>query len=90
MYQAHFKLERRLFEEGVAAETAMFRSTQHNLLIEQFKIAFASATSIVLLRGPAGVGKSTLTSTALRATSTRLALAWLNSTPGNAAELREQ
>ena len=41
------------------------------------------------MRGPAGVGKTTLTSAALRATSTRLALAWLNSTPANAPELLE-
>src|SRR6185503_7760786 len=89
MYQAHFKLDKRLFEDGVAADAAVFRSRQHDQLIEQFKLALSSSTSVVLLRGAAGVGKSTLTSTALRATSTRLALAWLNSTPSNAAELLE-
>jgi type II secretory pathway predicted ATPase ExeA len=78
-----------LFDEGVAADAAVFRNRQHTELVEQIKLAFASSTSVVVLRGPAGVDKSTLISAALRASSTRLALAWLNGTPTNAAELLE-
>lgn len=89
MYHTHFGLQRRLFDEGVAAEAAVFRNRQHTDLVEQLKLAFASSTSVVVLRGPAGVGKSTLTSAALRASNTRLAIAWLNGTPTNAAELLE-
>lgn len=89
MYQAHFGLQKRLFEEGIAAETAAFRSAQHEQLIARFKLALGSATSVIALRGPAGVGKSTLTSAALRASSTRLALAWLNGSPANPTELLE-
>jgi type II secretory pathway predicted ATPase ExeA len=89
MYQTHFGFEKRLFDEGVAADPAVFRNRQHTELVEQLKLAFASSTSVVVLRGPAGVGKSTLISAALRASGTRLALAWLNGTPTNAAELLE-
>ena len=89
MYHTHFGLQRRLFDEGVAADAAVFRTRQHTDLVEQLKLVFASTTSVVVLRGPAGVGKSTLTSAALRASTTRLALAWLNGTPTNAAELLE-
>jgi type II secretory pathway predicted ATPase ExeA len=89
MYHTHFGLQKRLFDEGVAADAAVFRNGQHAGLVEQLKLAFASSTSVVVLRGPAGVGKSTLISAALRASSTRLALAWLNGTPTNAAELLE-
>ena len=89
MYQAHFGLDRGLFDEGIAADGAVFRNSKHDRLIAHFKLALASASSGVVLQGPAGVGKTTLTSTALRATSTRLALAWLNGMPTNAAELLE-
>jgi type II secretory pathway predicted ATPase ExeA len=89
MYHAHFGLERGLFDEGIAADAAVFRNSKHDRLIAHFKLALASASSSVVLHGPAGVGKTTLTSIALRATSTRLALAWLNGMPTNAAELLE-
>ncbi len=89
MYHAHFGLERGLFDEGIAADAAVFRNSKHDRLIAHFKLALASASSSVVLHGPAGVGKTTLASVALRATSTRLALAWLNGLPTNAAELLE-
>ena len=89
MYHAHFGLERGLFDEGIAADAAVFRNSKHDRLIAHFKLALASASSSVVLHGPAGVGKTTLTSAALRASSTRLALAWLNGMPTNAAELLE-
>jgi type II secretory pathway predicted ATPase ExeA len=41
------------------------------------------------MTGAAGVGKTTLTSAALRTTTTRLALGWLNDAPVNAMELLE-
>ncbi len=89
MYHAHFGLDRGLFDEGIAADAAVFRNSKHDRLIAHFKLALASMSSGVVLHGPAGAGKTTLTSTALRATSTRLALAWLNGMPTNAAELLE-
>jgi type II secretory pathway predicted ATPase ExeA len=89
MYYLHFGLQKGLFGDGIAADTAVFRSPKHDLLIANFKVALASPSSVVALRGPAGVGKTTLTAAALRATSTRLALAWLNATPTNATELLE-
>ncbi|RPI63144.1 MAG: hypothetical protein EHM50_02785 [Lysobacterales bacterium] len=89
MYHVHFGLERGLFDEGIAADAAVFRNSKHDRLIAHFKLALASASSSIVLQGPAGVGKTTLTSTALRALSTRLALAWLNGMPTNAAELLE-
>jgi type II secretory pathway predicted ATPase ExeA len=89
MYHAHFGLEKGLFGDGIATDAAVFRSPKHDAVAANFKLALGSQSSGVVLRGPAGVGKSTLTSAVLRASSTRLALAWINATPANAAELLE-
>lgn len=89
MYHAQFGLERSLFGDGIAADAAVFRSPKHDEISAHFKLALGSPSSCLVLRGPAGVGKTTLTSAALRASSTRLALAWLNATPANASELLE-
>ena len=89
MYHAHFGLERGLFGDGIAADTAVFRTARHDRLIAHFKLALGSPSSAVALRGTAGVGKTTLASSALRMTSTRLALAWLGGTATNPAELLE-
>ena len=89
MYHAQFGLERSLFGDGIAADAAVFRSPKHDQISAHFKLALGSPSSCLVLRGPAGVGKTTLTSAALRASSTRLALAWLNATPTNASELLE-
>ena len=89
MYHAHFGLERGLFGEGIAAEAAVFRAAKHERLVAHFKLGLASPSSGIVLHGPAGVGKTTLTSTALRAISTRLALAWVGGMASNSAELLE-
>ncbi len=89
MYHAHFGLERGLFDEGIASDTAVFRNSKHDRLTAQLELALASASSSIVLHGAAGVGKTTLTSHALRASSTRLALAWLNGMPTNGTELLE-
>src|SRR6187455_2575534 len=89
MYHAHFGLERGLFGEGIAAEAAVFRAAKHERLVAHFKLGLASPSSGIVLHGPAGVGKTTLTSTALRAISTRLALAWVGGMATNSAELLE-
>ena len=89
MYHAHFGLERGLFGEGIAADAAVFRSAKRDRLIAHFKLALTSPSSAIVLHGSAGVGKTTLTSTALRAISTRLALAWLPGMATNSAELLE-
>ncbi|HSC15879.1 MAG TPA: AAA family ATPase [Gammaproteobacteria bacterium] len=89
MYHAHFGLEHGLFGEGIAEDSAVFRAAKHDRLVAHFKLALASPSSIIVLHGPAGVGKTTLTSTALRAISTRLALAWVGGMATNATELLE-
>ncbi|HUQ52259.1 MAG TPA: hypothetical protein VM692_08550, partial [Gammaproteobacteria bacterium] len=89
MYHAHFGLEKGLFGDGIAADTAVFRSPKHDQIIAHFKLALGGPSACLVLRGPAGVGKTTLTAATLRASSTRLALAWLNGTPTNATELLE-
>src|SRR5262245_13481036 len=89
MYHAHFGLERGLFGDGIAADAAVFRAAKHDRLIAHFKLALAAPSSGIVLHGPAGAGKTTLTSTALRAISTRLALAWVGGMATNAAELLE-
>jgi type II secretory pathway predicted ATPase ExeA len=52
-------------------------------------VALSTLDSVIVVTGPAGVGKTTLTTAALRMTHTRLALGWLPSTPTNGAELLE-
>jgi general secretion pathway protein A len=89
MYHTHFGLERSLFGDGIASETAVFRTPKHDRLIEQFKLALASPSSSIVLKGPAGIGKTTVTSMALRASSTRLAIAWVGGMATNSAELLE-
>jgi type II secretory pathway predicted ATPase ExeA len=89
MYHAHFGLTKSLFNDGIALDTAVYSSSQYNRLIASFKVALTSPSSVIVVTGPAGVGKTTLTSTALRASTTRLAIAWLNGTPTNASELLE-
>ena len=89
MYHAHFGLEHGLFGEGIAEDSAVYRAAKHDRLVAHFKLALASPSSGVVLHGPAGVGKTTLTSAALRAISTRLALAWVGGMATNATELLE-
>jgi type II secretory pathway predicted ATPase ExeA len=89
MYQSHFGLTKSLFSDGIALDTAVYSNPRYDRVIANFKVALASPSSVIVLTGPAGVGKTTLTSTALRASSTRLAIAWLNGTPTNASELLE-
>ncbi|HVY66687.1 MAG TPA: AAA family ATPase, partial [Gammaproteobacteria bacterium] len=89
MYEAHFGMRVRPFDGGIAQDLNVFRGGAQDAIIGKFKQALAAPDSVVVLTGSAGVGKTTLTSTALRATSTRLALAWLNAVPTNATELLE-
>jgi type II secretory pathway predicted ATPase ExeA len=89
MYHAHFGLEHGLFDEGIAADGAVFRAPKHDRLVAHFKLGLASPSSSIVLWGPAGVGKTTLTSMALRAISTRLALAWVGGMATNSTELLE-
>src|SRR5688572_1234698 len=89
MDHAYFGLQEGLFGDGIATDTAVFRSLKHDRVIAHFKLALDSPNSVVVLRGPAGIGKTTLTAATLRASSTRLALAWLNGMPTNATELLE-
>ncbi len=89
MYEAHFGMHGRPFDSGIAQDVDVFRGRQQEAITAKFKLALAVPDSVVTLTGPAGVGKTTLASAALRTMSTRLALAWLNSVPTNANELLE-
>src|SRR5688572_2470042 len=89
MDHAYFGLQEGLFGDGIAADMAVFRSLKHDRVIAHFKLALDSPNSVVVLRGPPGIGKTTLTAATLRASSTRLAMAWLNGMPTNATELLE-
>ncbi|HET7607851.1 MAG TPA: AAA family ATPase, partial [Gammaproteobacteria bacterium] len=89
MYHAHFGLEHGLCGDAIAADGDVFRTAKHDRLIAHFKLALASPSSCIVLHGPAGVGKTTLTAAALRATSTRLAIAWLGGMATTASELLE-
>jgi general secretion pathway protein A len=89
MYAAHFGLKTSLFDVGIAQDAAVFRSAKREPVTANLEVAFRSPNAIVTLSGTAGVGKTTLISTALRASTTRLALAWLNGMPTNATELLE-
>jgi type II secretory pathway predicted ATPase ExeA len=89
MYQAHFGLEKGLFDNGIAQDGGVFIGERQRLAIANCKIALTTFDSALVLTGPAGVGKTTLAASALRDSSTRLALGWLNGTPANASELLE-
>jgi len=89
MYEAHFGLKKPLFQTGIAQESAVFLSARHQQIAASIKLALTTSDSAVVLTGPAGVGKTALTATALRTTSTKLALGWITVAPGNAGELLE-
>jgi general secretion pathway protein A len=89
MYQAHFGLKKSLFEGGIAQEESVYLGPRQQLVAANFKVALSTLDSVILMTGLAGVGKTTLTAASLRATTTRLALGWLTSTPANAHELLE-
>ena len=89
MYDAHFGLKKPLFQTGIAQESAVFLAARHQQLAASIKLALTTSDSAVVLTGPAGVGKTTLMSTVLRTTSTKLALGWITVAPTNPAELLE-
>jgi type II secretory pathway predicted ATPase ExeA len=89
MYEAHFGLKGRPFDTGIAHEVDVFRGQRQNAIIDKTKLALAASDSVVTFCGPPGIGKTTLALSAVRSTSTRLALAWLSSMPTNANELLE-
>ncbi len=89
MYEARFGLKRRLFEGGIAQDADVFHDSKIDAVIAKFKRVLSSPDAVVTVSGLPGIGKTTLVTTALRATTTRLALAWLNGTPTNGAELME-
>jgi type II secretory pathway predicted ATPase ExeA len=89
MYEALFGMQGRPFDSGIMHDVDVFLGRQQDTAIGRFKVALASPDAIVTLSGPPGVGKTTLASAAVRATSTRLAVAWLNGMPTNGTELLE-
>jgi general secretion pathway protein A len=89
MYHAHFGLTKALFDPGIAQEAGVYLGERQRAALAQVKTALTPLGSALLLLGPAGVGKTTLASAAVRAASTRLALGWLTSPPAHAPELLE-
>ena len=89
MYRTHFGLSKPLFDAGIAQDAAVYRNAKHDVLFANLKLAFAAPAAVATLSAPAGVGKTTLASAAVRASTTRLALAWINGIPTNATELLE-
>ena len=89
MYEAHFGLQGRPFDTGIAHEVDVFRGTRQNTIIDKAKLALAASDSVLTFSGPPGIGKTTLALAAVRSISTRLALAWLSSMPTNANEMLE-
>lgn len=89
MYEAHFGLQGRPFDTGIAHEVDVFRGARQNAIVDKTKLALAASDSVVTFFGPPGVGKTKLALSAVRSTTTRLALAWLSSMPSNANELLE-
>ncbi len=89
MYEAHFGLKKPLFPTGIAQESAVFFAARHREIAASIKLALTTSDSAIALAGPAGVGKTALTATALRTTNTKLALGWITVAPANAGELLE-
>jgi len=89
MYPAHFGLKKRLFDAGIARDAAVFRCARREPIAANLEVAFTSPNAITTLSGTAGVGKTTLIASALRATTTRLALGWLSGIPTNGSDLLE-
>ena len=89
MYEAHFGLQGRPFDTGIAHDVDIFRGSRQNTVIDKAKLALAARDSVLTFCGPPGVGKTTLALAAVRSISTRLALAWLSSMPTNANEMLE-
>ena len=89
MYEAHFGLKKPLFAAGIAQEAAVFLAPRHQQCAASIKLALTTPDGAVVLTGPAGVGKTALIASTLRATSTKLALGWITVAPANAGELLE-
>lgn len=67
----------------------MFLGPRQQLVIANLKIALTTRDSVAVLTGPPGVGKTTIAARAVKTTATRLALAWLGTTPQHPDELLE-
>ena len=89
MYQAHFGLDKGLFDSGIAQGASVFLGARQQAVIANAKVALSTLDSVLVLTGAAGVGKTTVASAALRESSTRLALGWLGGNPVNPSELLE-
>jgi type II secretory pathway predicted ATPase ExeA len=87
--EAQLGMQERPFDSGIAQDADVFLGRRLEAVIGRFKVAVASPDAVVTFTGPAGVGKTTLALAAVRATSTRLATAWLSAVPTNATELLE-
>src|SRR5690606_6774936 len=78
MYHVHFGLEKRVFDDGIAQDAAVYLGARQQNVIADCSVALASSDAVGVLTGRPGTGKTTLAGTALRTTSTRLALGALS------------
>src|SRR5690606_37594027 len=78
MYHVHFGLEKRVFDDGIDQDAAVYLGARQQSVVADCSVALASSDAVVVLTGRPGTGKTTLAGTALRTTSTRLALGALS------------
>ncbi len=89
MYEHHFGLHGPLFPGGIASDAAVFLGGRRAAVVEHVEIASTTPDAVLVLHGPAGLGKTTLAAHALRAHGTRLAIGWLAAAPQTPHELLE-
>jgi general secretion pathway protein A len=89
MYHVHFGLEKRVFDDGIAQDAAVYLGARQQAVIADCSVALASSDAVVVITGRTGTGKTTLAGTALRTTSTRLALGALSGDAIGACDLLE-
>jgi type II secretory pathway predicted ATPase ExeA len=90
MYQNHFGFSRALLADGLAQNAAVFASDPHSALISKLAVSLNRRDAVASVDGPAGVGKTTSVTHALREMSTRLALGSIDHPPTTPHDLLEQ
>jgi general secretion pathway protein A len=81
MYLRHFGLDKPLFDDGIARDSAVFIGDAERDALGHAALALTSRDSILVLSGPPGIGKTTFAAAAVGAASdsSRIAAAWLGS-----------
>jgi type II secretory pathway predicted ATPase ExeA len=90
-YLTHFGLQAPLFDAGIATDASVFLDTSARETLAHAGLAKATRESVVVLSGPAGIGKTTLAAALIDklAKDTRILAAWLAHVPLTAEEVME-